>query len=386
MADKIKSFLNFTVKPYCDPALLNLKNDGEFPPLPETAGHTNLGGNGHTLQNNGPAPVTISLFQQIPTQDQHDTPPVRVNFSPGAAADSHAGLSVCTDHVFSVSPVSNKELQLEQNRCLPIQCSISDTIKLNDNNNLHSLHGTSVLEHPVSQSTSEPQDPPNEHLVHPSTVNHNNGMEGGKMMGGGDKFHIETTEPSESDTSIKISTIVEPYEGDPVTNEQVVNQKPLAKKVTVSNVTTPAPSTYHHARRSRDWDIKVSKKILILGGKTKVHKSVQLVIFSLGLQDRKQVSTATSIRQFRALNLEAGDKFPKANVFFSLINYSPALQQEEKHLDAINSHIQNYVFLATASGTSLSDRNIQHPLDWEDSWKHAQLVDQLLRPGLLDVL
>lgn len=129
-------------------------------------------------------------------------------------------------------------------------------------------------------------------------------------------------------------------------------------------------------RKIQDWEITATKPVLMLGDsnldkithhshsdiqihsypgatiyhfwkllqKTPPHPSVQVVIFSVGLNNRDQDPLKTSIKQLRSLYRTATSTFPNAELFFPLINYSLSLSQEQKHnLATINKFITNHL-------------------------------------------
>ncbi|XP_049451946.1 uncharacterized protein LOC125900771 [Epinephelus fuscoguttatus] len=73
---------------------------------------------------------------------------------------------------------------------------------------------------------------------------------------------------------------------------------------------------------------------------------VETLILSLGLNSRTQ-STQTSIKDLQRLIKVAKTKFPRAEIWLPLINFSRGLpQREQMHLHALNKYIRsNHLFI-----------------------------------------
>lgn len=141
-------------------------------------------------------------------------------------------------------------------------------------------------------------------------------------------------------------------------------------------------------RKLRGWEFAVNKPIAILGDanisripqfnhpeiqadsypgasfyhfwqileKTSVHQDTEVLVLSVGINNRDQDPHNTSVKQLRTMIRRAHSVFPHAHIIVPVINYSPHLPMEQQHnLDIINEFITQHLTHFTA----LSDEAFQ---------------------------
>lgn len=125
--------------------------------------------------------------------------------------------------------------------------------------------------------------------------------------------------------------------------------------------------------RLQDWRVKGEKPILILGDsninqippfhntevqadsypgasfyhfnklmdQTEKHTDTEVLILSVGINNRDQDAAKTSIKQLRSMFKKASSAFPHTDIRIPIINFSPLLSTEQKNnLITINKHIE----------------------------------------------
>lgn len=137
--------------------------------------------------------------------------------------------------------------------------------------------------------------------------------------------------------------------------------------------------TIHRARPHRkiqDWHFRPIKPVLVLGDsnisrippytnnqiqidsypganffhflkicqKTPISLTTRTLILSIGINNKDQHPKLTSIKQLKALHRAAKRTFPKADIFYPVINFSPALARPQKdNLLVINDTIRSHL-------------------------------------------
>lgn len=147
----------------------------------------------------------------------------------------------------------------------------------------------------------------------------------------------------------------------------------------VADVASASDPTYHQTRDSRKlraWEFKVTKPIGILGDcninripkfnhpfvqadcypgatlyhfwkileKTTINHQTQVLILSVGINNRTQDPLNTSIKQLRKVVNRANLVFPNADIVIPLINHSPHLPQaQQDNLGKLNKFISEHL-------------------------------------------
>ncbi|KAK3506087.1 hypothetical protein QTP70_005342, partial [Hemibagrus guttatus] len=173
-------------------------------------------------------------------------------------------------------------------------------------------------------------------------------------------------------------------------------QDPISQDSAVGHTSTPKPHMYKPTRhintdrKLEDWDLSVMKKWIIIGdsnlsrfpshsipdlqidsypgagfrhaeavmAKATSQVQVEKVVLAFGLNSRAQKAKETTIKQMQAAVRSAKRKFPDAEIWIPMVNYSASLPVREREtLHKLNAHIsRNMPFIEALDKANMSYR------------------------------
>ncbi|KAK3505768.1 hypothetical protein QTP70_003922, partial [Hemibagrus guttatus] len=174
-------------------------------------------------------------------------------------------------------------------------------------------------------------------------------------------------------------------------------QDPISQDSAVGHTSTPKPHMYKPTRhintdrKLEDWDLSVMKKWIIIGdsnlsrfpshsipdlqidsypgagfrhaeavmAKATSQVQVEKVVLAFGLNSRAQKAKETTIKQMQAAVRSAKRKFPDAEIWIPMVNYSASLPVREREtLHKLNAHIsRNMPFIEALDKAKFQTEN-----------------------------